>query len=252
VAHDDGLAGKVALVTGASQGIGLATARALAASGARVFANGRDRARLEAIAEVDGEPHLEVLPFDVADPGALRRALAELDERAGRLDVLVANVGQRQRRPIVEITRDDFAALIDVNLVAAYDLVREAGEAMAGRGGGRIVVLSSIAAQRSSMGNVSYGASKGGLEAMVKAFAVEWGPRGVAINGLSPGPIATETNAASVADPVRNDRVVARVPLGRWGRPEEIAAAAVFLCSPAASYVHGHTLIADGGLSVSA
>jgi len=241
------LSGSVALVTGASAGIGLATAKLLSENGAHVFINGRDEERLQAAIDRT-EPALHPLVFDVADPEALRRGLTTVRETVGRLDILVANVGQRMRRPIEAISREQFASLLEVNLTATYDLVREAGTHMIEQGSGRIVILSSIAAHRAASGNVSYAASKAAIEALVRAFAVEWGPHNVIVNGLAPGSTATETNAKIMKSAVAQ-ATTQRIPLRRWGEPEEVAAAALFLCSPAASYVSGHVLVVDGGLS---
>jgi gluconate 5-dehydrogenase len=239
--------GRVALVTGASRGLGRGIAEALAQGGATVVLNGRDPVALEScVADVRAAGgRAEAAAFDVADHEALTAALASIVERHGRLDVVVANVGQRLRRPTTEVSREDFAGLLDVNLVAAFDLARQAAMTMADAGRGSIVLISSIAASLGSTRNAAYSASKGGLEALCRCLAVEFGPRGVRTNAISPGAFATEFNAKLMAKASPE-----RVPLRRFGDPAECAGAAVFLASDASSYVNGHVLVVDGGLSI--
>jgi gluconate 5-dehydrogenase len=240
--------GRVALVTGAGRGIGWEIARALAANGAVAVLNGRDPAaldeRVETLRAAGGRA--EAAPFDVADHDALTGALGALVERHGAIDAVFANVGQRLRRPVPEVSRADFAALIDVNLVASYDLSREAALLMAAAGRGSIVLMSSIAAARGAPANAAYAASKAGLEALTRCLAVEFGPAGVRTNAIAPGAFATETNAGLQA----RTSVDRRAPLRRWGAPHECAGAALFLASDASSYVNGHVLVVDGGLSI--
>lgn len=247
------LDGRVALVTGAGRGLGLEIAKALAGAGARVALNGRDAAVLARQAAALNEAGLAAVPaaFDIADAAATEAGLARLLESEGRLDILVNNVGLRHRSPIAELTPDAFAALLDVNLVAAYRLGRLAVPHLAAGGGGSIVNITSIAGPRARPGDPAYTAAKGGLEALTRSFAVELGRQGVRCNAIAPGFFATETNAAMVADEAVNRFLGERVPLGRWGRPAEIGPAAVFLASDAASYVNGQVLTVDGGLSVS-
>jgi gluconate 5-dehydrogenase len=241
--------GRVALVTGASRGIGRGIAEALAAGGATVVLNGRDAVALDScVAELRAAGgQAEAAAFDVADHDALTAALASIVDRHGRLDVVVANVGQRLRRPTTEVSRDDFAELLDVNLVAAFDLARQAAMTMAGAGQGSIVLISSIAASLGAARNAAYSASKAGLEALCRCLAVEFGPLGVRTNAIAPGTFATEFNAKLVARASPE-----RVPLRRFGDPAECAGAAVFLASDASSYVNGHVLVVDGGLSITA
>lgn len=238
-----------ALVTGASQGLGFAMARALAEAGAEVVLNGRDGAALDrAVAALRAEGlAATACAFDVADPAVRDAALAGL----GDLDILINNVGQRHRGPVEAITPADFAALLEVDLTAPYALARALAPGMAARGWGRIINLCSIAGPRSRANDPAYTAAKGGLAALTRALAMEFGPRGVLVNGIAPGYFATETNAAMVDDPAVKAFVDTRIPLRRWGRPEEIGGAAVFLASDAASYVNGHVLTVDAGLSVS-
>lgn len=243
------LAGKVALVTGAGRGLGFEIAKAMAGSGAHIVVNGRDRARLDeavaGITKVGGSAN--AAPFDIADAEALRDALTAIEEQHGHLDIVVGNVGQRDRRRLAECDDDAIRGLIDVDLVASLILAREAAERMASRGEGRLIFVTSIASQMSSGGDAAYAAAKAGLEGLVHALAVEYGRHGITANGISPGFFATETNAALANDPVRSAYFERRTPLGRWGRPEEIAGAAVFLASAAASFVNGHILVVDGG-----
>jgi len=243
------LTGRRALVTGASQGLGFAMARALAGAGAEVALNGRDAAALDrAVSGLRAEGlAATACAFDVADAEARAAALAAL----GDIDILINNVGQRHRGPVDAITPEDFTALLEVDLTAPYALSRALAPGMAARGRGRIINLCSIAGPRSRAGDAAYTAAKGGLAALTRALAMEFGPRGVLVNGIAPGYFATETNAAMVGDPAVQAFVETRIPLRRWGRPDEIGGAAVFLASDAASYVNGHVLTVDAGLSVS-
>lgn len=242
------LVGRVALVTGASRGIGWEIARGLAAAGAHVVLNGRDPAALdERLAALRDEGwSAEQAAFDVADDAALGGALESIIERHARLDIVVANVGIRLRRPTTDITRGDFAGVIDVNLVAAFDLAQRAALLMAAAGTGSIILISSVAAVRGAPRNAAYSASKAGLEGLARCLAVEFGPAGIRTNVIAPGGFTTEYNAALLASAPAN-----RVPLRRWGEPDECAGAALFLASDASAYVNGHVLVVDGGMSIS-
>ena len=245
------LAGKVALVTGGGRGLGFAMARGLARAGASVFINGRDARALGRAAKALQAEGLQAqaLAFDVADAGAGERALRRLLRRAGRLDILVNNVGQRDRRGIDALAPGDFARLLQIDLVGAFALCRLAAPAMKERGFGRIINVTSITAALARTGDPGYPAAKAGLEALTRALAADLGPHGITCNAISPGFFATETNQPMLDNPAVGPPYARRVPIGRWGRPEEIAGAAVFLASDAASYVNGHTLVVDGGVS---
>jgi gluconate 5-dehydrogenase len=243
------LEGKTALVTGAGRGLGFEIAKALAGAGAHVVVNGRDPARLdEAVASITGAGgSASAAAFDVANADALRAALDAIERERGRLDIVVGNVGQRDRRRIAECGDDDLRTLIEVDLVASLILAREAAQRMLPHNAGRLIFLTSIASQMSSGRDAAYAAAKSGLEGMIHALAVEYGAHGITANGISPGFFATETNAGLAGDPKRSAYFERRTPLGRWGRPDEIAGAAVFLASAAASFVNGHILVVDGG-----
>ncbi|MEL6216967.1 MAG: SDR family oxidoreductase [Pseudomonadota bacterium] len=242
------LAGRRALVTGAGRGLGLAMARALAMAGAHVWLNGRTPGPLEAAAEaLRSSGHSAApAPFDVTDSDAVEAWF----DRSDPPDLLVNNATLRDRRPTSELSVDAVARLVEVNALAAYDLTRRALPGMIAAGGGAIVNIASIAGPRAGVGDPGYTLAKGGIEALTRSHAVELGRHGIRVNAIAPGFFATEANARWVEDLAVTEMLETRAAIPRWGKPEEIAGACVFLCSPAASYVTGHVLTVDGGLSV--
>lgn len=241
------LSGRTALVTGSTSGLGFEMARALARQGARVLVNGRDAARLDAACAelVASVPGAEIVPcvFDVGDGATVDAAL----RKAPAIDILINNAGARDRRPFLDLEDTDLARLVDVMMLAPAAMARRLAPGMIARGHGRIINITSIAGPLARRGDAGYAAAKGGLEALTRALAAEFGPHGLTVNAIAPGYFLTEPNAAMARDPEIAAWLERRTSLARWGRPEEVAGAAVFLASAAASYVTGHMLAVDGG-----
>jgi gluconate 5-dehydrogenase len=247
------LTGKIILVTGAGRGLGFEIAKALAGAGGHVVLNGRDAARLDAAAahiETSIGGSVETAAFDITDSEGLQAAFKAIAAKHGRLDVLVNNVGARNRKPLLDFSEGEIRGLIETDLLAGLFLAREAARLMLPRESGRLIAVTSIAGELGRANDAIYTAAKAGLTGLVRALAAEFGPHGITSNAIAPGFFATETNAAMVADPIVSAYFENRTPMGRWGRPGEIAGAAVFLASDAASYVNGHVLTVDGGATI--
>lgn len=245
------LMGKVALVTGASRGLGWAMAESLAKAGAHVALNARDPAALAArVAELAAQGLSgEACAFDVTDSDAAQRGVADIAQRHGRFDILVANAGINHRQPITQFELADFHRVLDTNLVAVWVLCKAAAQQMAPRKQGRLILTGSISAINARPTISAYVATKGAVHALTKQLAVELARDGITVNCIAPGFFATEMNTALIENAEFNDWVCRRTPAGRWGRLSEIGPAAVFLASDEASYVSGLVMTVDGAFT---
>ena len=242
------LASKTALVTGASRGIGEAVARALDAAGARVILTGRTVSDLERVAADLGNDPL-VMPADLRPPGGGTRLAEAVVSATGGVDVLVNNAGMAIGGAPETLTEADLDLIIAVNFRSLLMLAVGLGPAMMERGGGSIINVSSIASLRGPVGRVAYSATKGAIDAMTRALAADWGPKGIRVNGINPGLIVTAmTEGRLDGNPGLVEELAARTALKRLGCPEEVAAVVVFLASDAARYITGETIVVDGGM----
>lgn len=242
------LAGKVALVTGTSRGLGAGMARALAAAGADVAVHDREEpCATEACLRAMGV-RTACLAGDLSDRASADRLVADTIDRMGRLDILVNNAGIIRRQAAVSHADEDWDAVLEINLTNVFRLSRAAGAHMIERkAGGKIVNIASLLAFQGGVTVPGYAAAKGGVAQLTKALANEWAPLGINVNAIAPGYMATDNTAALRQDEVRTRQILDRIPAGRWGTPEDLAGAVVFLSSRASDYVNGHVLVVDGG-----
>lgn len=245
------LAGRLALVTGSSQGIGYALARGLAEAGAKVVLNGRDAGRL-ASAQAMLAGHgiaAETAAFDVTDPDAVEAGIAAIEAAHGPLHILVANAGINLRAPSAEMPPETWRKVLGVNLDGVWFCCQAAGRRMVARGRGKIVTICSVQSELGRPTIAPYASSKGALRMLTRTLCAEWAKHGVNVNGVAPGYYDTELTSALVQDPTFTEWLCKRVPAGRWGRVEELVGATVFLAAPASDFVHGHLLYVDGGMT---
>ncbi len=245
-----GIAGKVAFVTGSSQGIGFAVAQGLSANGATVVLNGRDRARLEAAEEsIRGSGgDVSSIQADFSAPDEIRAACRVVEARYGRVDILVANVGGLgEPRPTVEETEEHWRFVIDANLTGAFLTIRSLLPGMIDRGAGSIVTISSTAGRHPSLACAAYSVAKAGVVMLTRHLANELGPRGIRVNCVAPGAILTENSPLRSGSEEQRERVAAMHPLGRLGTPQDVASAVLYLASDSASWITGVTLDVCGG-----
>ncbi|MDO7848649.1 SDR family oxidoreductase [Hymenobacter sp. M29] len=244
------LAGKRALITGGGTGIGLAIAQCMAAAGATVIITGRREAVLREAAESIGES-VQYVVNDVTDLSAIDAMVAEVEATHGPLDILVNNAGINLKKPALEVTDEDFSRILHTNLHSVFALTRACASRMMARQKGCILMISSMAAYYGIDRVVAYAASKSAVEGMVKVLASEFSGHGVRVNAIAPGFIETAMSRTAMnSDPDRRDRAMRRTPMGKFGQPEDIGNAAVFLSSDAARYITGASLPVDGGNSI--
>ena len=240
---------RVALVTGASTGLGAAIAVALAEAGAQVCCHGNTRSpesTCKQIQSAGGVAHAII--GDLSKPETPKALVAQTLERFGRLDILVNNAGTIRRAPAVDYSEADWAAVIEVNLSSVFRLSQLAGRHLIETGrGGKIVNIASLLSFQGGITVPAYAASKGGVAQLTKALANEWAKHGINVNAIAPGYMRTNNTAALQADETRNRQILERIPAGRWGEPTDLAGAAVFLSSSASDYINGHVLVVDGG-----
>ena len=247
------LAGKRALVTGSSQGIGMALARGLAESGAEIVLNGRDETKLNAAAdELKGAgATVHTLPFDVTGHEVAREAVDAFEADTGAIDILVNNAGMQHRTPLEDFPADAFERLLQTNIASVFHVGQACARHMIKRGAGKIINIASVQTALARPGIAPYTTTKGAVANLTKGMATDWAKYGLQCNAIAPGYFETPLNAALVADPEFTAWLEKRTPAGRWGKVEELVGACVFLASPSASFVNGHTLFVDGGITAS-
>lgn len=241
------LTGRTALVTGGGRGLGSGITRAMLDAGADVIVYGRSElpTDLRESATERGRG-LDLYRVDLGDADAIAEVSATvLAER--RVDILVNNAGTQERHPAVDFPLESFDRVMDVNLRSVFQLCQIFGRPMLERGEGKVVNLASLLSFQGGMTVPAYAASKGAVAQLTKALCNEWAGKGINVNAVAPGYMATDMNAALLADPARLEQLSVRIPAGRWGQPEDIGTVVVFLASPAAAYVHGQVLAVDGG-----
>jgi len=243
------LEGKSALITGASKGLGKAIALALAKAGARLALASRNLELLNETAAAVRTIGTEAAVFqvDVTDEAQVLRLEKAVAEEFGKIQILVNSAGMNNRKPVTEFTLAEWRQVMDTNLTGVFLICRSFVPQMRGQGYGRILNLTSIMSHVALPGRTAYAASKAGLLGFTRALALELAPEQVTVNGISPGPVATEMNTPLIEDPELNRQFISRIPLGRWGKVEEVGQLAVYLCSEDASFITGADILIDGG-----
>jgi len=245
------LAGKTALVTGSSDGLGLAIARGLAAAGATIILNGRDEKKLANAAKslADDARKVRARAFDVADEASVLAAFDHFDASGIEIDILVNNAGFQLRKPMLDLKTDEWRRVVETHLTGAFQVGREAARRMIARGrGGKIINIASLTSEVARATIAPYTAAKGGIKMLTRSMAAEWAAHDIQANAIGPGYIATEMNRALLDDPKFDAWVKGRTPSGRWGKPEDLIGVAVFLASAASDYLNGQIIYVDGGL----
>jgi gluconate 5-dehydrogenase len=241
------LHGRRALVTGSSQGIGLALAQGLVEAGASVILNGRDPEKLASAAS--NVPGAECLAFDVGDHAAVVAAIDGFETAEGPIDIVVNNAGVQHRAPLEDFPLEDFERLMRTNVTSVFNVGQACARHMIARGRGKIINISSVNAALARPSIAPYTATKGAVAQLTRGMATDWAKHGLNCNSIAPGYMRTPLNEPLWSDPAFNEWLARRTPAGRWGQPEELVGACVFLASDAASFVNGHVLYVDGGIT---
>ncbi len=247
------LTGKRALITGSSQGIGFALARGMAATGANIVLNGRDADKLDAAAatlRAEGYA-VEILAFDTTDHALVRIAIDDFEAAKGPIDILVNNAGMQHRGPLEDFPADAFERLLQTNIASVFHVGQAVARHMITRKAGKIINVASVQTALARPGIAPYTATKGAVGNLTKGMATDWAKYGLQCNAIAPGYFNTPLNAALVADPTFTAWLEKRTPAGRWGNVEELVGACIFLASAASSFVNGHILYVDGGITAS-
>ena len=247
------LTGKRALITGSSQGIGFALAKGLAAEGVEIVLNGRNTEKLASAAsalEANGvKTHL--LAFDATDHTTVREAIDGFESASGAIDILVNNAGMQHRTALQDFPPEAFEQLLQTNIASVFHVGQAVARHMIGRERGKIINIASVQSALARPGIAPYTATKGAVTNLTKGMATDWAKHGLQCNAIAPGYFDTPLNAALVADPEFSAWLTNRTPAGRWGQVEELVGACIFLASDASSFVNGHTLYVDGGITAS-
>lgn len=247
------LTNKTALITGSSQGIGLALARGLAQAGAKVILNGRDIDKLESAAGELRKSGDSVITraFDVTDHISVRETIDKLEASGEQVDILVNNAGMQHRSPLEEFPADAFQRLLQTNIASVFNVSQAVARHMIKRGVGKMINIASVQTALARPGIAPYTATKGAVANLTKGMATDWAGYGLQCNAIAPGYFDTPLNAALVRDANFSSWLKQRTPAGRWGHIDELVGACIFLSSPASSFVNGHTLFVDGGITAS-
>jgi gluconate 5-dehydrogenase len=248
------LHGRIALVTGSSKGIGFAIAQALAAAGATVVLNGRDTESLARAQKTLADDHnviAHIAAFDVTDPEAVTIGIAGVERDIGPIEILFNNAGMQYRTPLQDFPLEAWHRITAVNLDSVFFVGQAVARHMIPRGHGKIINICSVQSELGRPGIAPYTATKGAVKMLTKGMAIDWGRHGLQVNGLGPGYFRTELNQALVDDPTFSGWLATRTPTGRWGEVDELHGAAIFLASDASSFINGHILYVDGGITSS-
>jgi NAD(P)-dependent dehydrogenase (short-subunit alcohol dehydrogenase family) len=243
------LSGKTALITGASKGLGKAMALELSSAGATVALVSRDASKLsEVLAEIkNAGGKAEYFVADVSSEAQVDKLETEISARVGKVQILINNAGINVRKNLTDFTLDEWQSVLNTNLTSVFLMSRRFVPHMRGTGYGRVLCMTSIMSHVSLPQRSAYSASKAAVLGLIRALALELAPEGITVNGISPGPFATEMNLPIINNPELNTQFVANIPVGRWGKVEDIGSLANFLCSDAASFITGTDILIDGG-----